>query len=132
MKAGKEIFHHGNVFFMDDLCGIHKNVDVVLFCGVLSYLENYQEVIRKAVEKRPAYILIDRTLMGNKERICVQRVPADIYEADYVARIFDKESLLQMFSKEYDLIYEHPAYLGDTVYFGDYEAQYLFWILKRK
>lgn len=64
--------------------------DVILFSGVLQYLDDPAAITARAVALAPRAIVIDRTPMSAlaAETITIQYVPADIFKARLPFRIF--------------------------------------------
>jgi putative methyltransferase (TIGR04325 family) len=64
--------------------------DVIVFSGVLQYLDEPPAILAEAVALRPRSIIIDRTPAGPQieEAYTVQYVPADIFKARLAFRIF--------------------------------------------
>ncbi|MDR3358363.1 MAG: methyltransferase, TIGR04325 family [Desulfovibrio sp.] len=75
-------------------CASAGPVDVVLFSGVLQYLEDPYELLERAAALLPLSIIVDRTPFAAKgERITVQHVPPEIYNASYPCRWLDKNRI---------------------------------------
>jgi len=72
-------------------CAADSQPDVILFSGVLQYLEEPYAILEQAILLRPKAFIIDRTpftLEG--ERITVQYVSPEIYPASYPCRWLDR------------------------------------------
>jgi len=80
--------------------------DVVLFSSVLQYIQNPFEVLRMAMESGTQYIIIDRTPFSalDKDSLCVQHVPAQIYPASYPCWIFSESNFKRQMLEQFELI----------------------------
>jgi putative methyltransferase (TIGR04325 family) len=105
-KKIKELYSNLNFYYSIKNFYKFQNSDLVLFSGVLQYLENPYQILQYLVKKKVEYILILRTSFNNqKEQIKVQIVPESIYKSSYPIRIFNKKQFLSFFKKnEYQQI----------------------------
>lgn len=64
--------------------------NIVIFSGVLQYIENPADVINAVIRSGVQYVFVDRTPFINKkyDEISVQRVPKVFGEASYPVRLF--------------------------------------------
>jgi putative methyltransferase (TIGR04325 family) len=85
--------------------------DVILLSGSLHFLPQATEIIEELCRLKAPYILLERTPYweGDRHRIVIQHVPAEIYEADYPCWLFSEPLLLSQFSKSYQLLASYPA-----------------------
>jgi len=116
VKVGIESFQNDNLQFyysISDCCSeLGNKIDVILFSGVLQYLENPFEILKEAFSCGIKYIIVDRTgfTLNNKQRITVQKVPNRIYEASYPCRFFSEKDFLAYFEdNNYDLVADFDA-----------------------
>lgn len=123
VEKGNEIFDHQEISFFHSLDEISEDVDLILFSSVLGYLEDYEAIINAAVGKKARSIIIDRTFVSDRERICIERVPESIYPGSYALRIFQKEKLLNLFLEQYSLEYEFHSYVDEDIHFDDMIAE---------
>jgi putative methyltransferase (TIGR04325 family) len=81
---------------------------VALALGVLQYLENPYKYLSEISKLAPAYLIIDATPFSSdsKESFSVQSVPASIYSASYVARVFNWDDLRERLEVLYELVAE--------------------------
>jgi putative methyltransferase (TIGR04325 family) len=91
----------GNSWFADDRLRLHSDIpscladsrpNVVLFSGVLQYLERPYDTLAEAFELPCDHVIIDRTPFwaGSADRLCVQTVPPSIYPASYPSWILSR------------------------------------------
>jgi len=124
VRCGKDFFDDQflKFYYTIDECLEARHPDSILLSSVLPYLEHPYELLSRITEQKFSYIIIDRTplLDGGKDRLTVQKVPAEIYEASYPAWILGREKLLAIFDRDYELVMQFDALagsilLGDTV-----------------
>jgi putative methyltransferase (TIGR04325 family) len=102
-------------FFSIEECLAKYKPDVILFASVLQYLENADQIIDVALASDAEYIVIDRTPFIELEDdwICVQHVPASIYEASYPCAMLSGERLKRHFENQCDLLADFGALGGE-------------------
>jgi len=103
---------------------------MILLSSVLPYLEKPYALLESIICRKFAYILIDRTpvLEGGQDRLTVQHVPADIYEASYPAWILAEDKILSIFMPTYELVSRFDALAG-SIFLGDsfaYDRGFIF------
>jgi putative methyltransferase (TIGR04325 family) len=88
--------------------------NVVLLSSVLQYLDRPHEILGRILDLRCEHVLLDRTTVwdGAEDRLCVQRVPPDIYDASYPCWVFSEAGLVSQLT---DAGYEVIAGLGTEV-----------------
>lgn len=107
VKTGKEKIADGVLDFAYNIDEV-SNANVLILSSVLQYLSNPYEWIEKFVNKEIKYIIIDRTAFSkeNRNRLTLQIVPPNIYEASYPAWFLNEEEILKTFENKYRLIYD--------------------------
>lgn len=119
VECGRRDFEDDRLKFYEDLdsCIREQRPDTILLSSVLQYLEQPYALLEKVLSLGFEFILIDRTPLLEKgdDRITVQKVPPEIYEASYPAWFFNREKFLSRFSKRYELLAEFDA-LSGTIY----------------
>ncbi|MDL2272549.1 methyltransferase, TIGR04325 family [Desulfovibrio sp. OttesenSCG-928-I05] len=102
-----------------DACAEQENIDVILFSGVLQYMEDPYALVGEACALDPKAILIDRTPFAqNGEKIIVQHVPEAIYKASYACRLLDREKLKAAFPPAYHCLPEFPSQVDPQGFCG--------------
>ena len=105
----------GRRYFEDDRLRFYRDIDeclkgrkpgTILLSSVLQYLEKPYELLAKVLEFRFEVVIVDRTpfLGEGDDRITVQKVPPEIYDASYPAWFFNLERFLSFFSAGYELM----------------------------
>lgn len=88
-------------FTIDDCIAAKKNINVVLLSGVVQYLEKPHEFLDLLTSYKIDYLLFDRTAFINEpslDRLTLQIVPPEIYEAQYPSWIFNEAKFLRHFN----------------------------------
>jgi len=82
--------------------------DLLLLSGVIQYMEEPYEFIKKCINYNFQYIIVDRTafIKSSKDRITIQIVPETIYKASYPAWFFNEQKFVNAFLENYKLVNE--------------------------
>ncbi len=137
VACGKELFSDDTLKFENEISEAisNKKSPVLILSSVLQYLENAHDFIREIMQYRFPFILIDRTafISGKSERIMLQRVPPEIYEASYPTRFFSEHDFLSNFYSDYELMADFASFSDGSQKTDD--GRKLYWkgfILRRK
>lgn len=104
VTCGQAEFTTDILHFWPDMetCTAGEPVDCILFSSVLQYVENPYDLLEQAVALRPRAIILDRTPFADTgERITVQHVPPEIYDASYPCRWLDKRRVLDLLTTDF-------------------------------
>ena len=100
VQCGRAVFQDEFLRFYEsiDACLLDNNPNVVLLSGVLSYLEDVDNILADILSREFQYIIVDKTPFVTKgnDRITVQKVPPWIYEGSYPCRFFNETKLIDM------------------------------------
>ncbi|WP_407844992.1 methyltransferase, TIGR04325 family [Desulfovibrio falkowii] len=121
VACGREEFSTDDLQFWLDMqsCAAKGPIDVVLFSGVLQYMEFPYKLLEQAVALNPQAIILDRTPFAEKgERITVQNVPPEIYPASYPCRWLDKERVGTVLKSSYHLLPHHSTHIDPPGFYG--------------
>lgn len=125
VECGKRYFENDQLKFYYDLddCCKEQNPDAILFSSVIQYFENPYSLLEKVLSFGFDFIIFDRTpfMEEGADRIAIQKVPPEIYQASYPAWFFNKDKFLNYFRKDYELIEEFDALAGQI--FIDYRTK---------
>ena len=110
----------GTTDFANDELRFYKTIDdclreqtpnVLLLSGVIQYLPEPHRFLRELVEKRIAFVLVERTAFSKngRDRLTIQHVPASLYSATYPMWILSEPAFRQIFASDYDLICDYPS-----------------------
>ncbi len=105
----------GNEFIKDDHLQFYNSIDdalknnpaqVLFLSSVLQYLEMPYVRIKEFLNYNFKYIIIDRTafIEGEKDRLTVQKVPPEIYNASYPSWFFSEHKFVTAFLNKYELL----------------------------
>jgi putative methyltransferase (TIGR04325 family) len=112
-KIGKDIFEDKELKFSKDLiaCLENNEINAVLFGCVLPYVSQPYEIIKEVFHQKVPFIFLDRMpfIAGPEDRLTVQKVPPEIYQASYPAWFFSYQKFMSFISKEYDLVAEYEC-----------------------
>jgi putative methyltransferase (TIGR04325 family) len=114
VDLGKQHFETDELRFVDGFSSLEdESIDILIFNGVLEYLENPYQVIKDGLSYSPLVILVDRTPINSKldDTFSVQHVPKSIYKASYANRNFSKKNLLKLFESDYSMFLEYECAL---------------------
>lgn len=116
VRCGKEVFE-------DDVLRFHftiaeseaaRKADVLLLSSVVQYLEKPHAFLEEIKKYNFKYILIDRTAFVNTDRpdrLTLQIVPPEIYEARYPAWFFNEQQFLAHF-EGYEIKMEFDSFVA--------------------
>ena len=117
VQCGKEFFEDENLRFYETVeeCLGAECPQLLLLSSVLPYLEHPYTLLDEVIGRKFPFIILDRTplIEGERDRLTVQRVPAEIYPASYPAWMLGRERLLSRFAADYDLVAEFDALAGE-------------------
>ncbi len=118
VDVGKEEFEDDRLkfFYSVNECIKKEKSNILLLSSVLQYIEKPYELLDDILKNDLKYILIDRTPFSKvNEKITLQIVPPNIYEASYVCRIFDETKLIQYLkNKNYELLEDFDTLDGES------------------
>lgn len=110
---------------IDSACG-------VLLSGVLQYIESYVDVLERILNGMPQYVIIERTPLGNRNRIVIEKVREPIYRASYPCRLLCEEEVIQYIcSKGYYLIDQWHSEVDRNIPFWSEEYTFKSLVFKR-
>jgi putative methyltransferase (TIGR04325 family) len=116
VECGKREFETGHMKFYANLeeCYREQGPDAILFSSSLQYLEEPYAMLQKVLSLGFEFILFDRTPLIDKgeDRIVVQKVPREIYNASYPVWFFGRHRFLTCLSRGYELFEEFDALSG--------------------
>jgi putative methyltransferase (TIGR04325 family) len=85
---------------------IEPDPNVLLLSGVLPYLEDPYQELENLLSYNIPTVIVDRTafLAGDRDRLTVEQVPADIYDASYPFWFLSETKFHQTIGKKYRTI----------------------------
>jgi putative methyltransferase (TIGR04325 family) len=129
VKCGKAEFEDDRLKFYETIedCLAREQPAILLLSSVLSYLEQPHQFLRGILHYRLPFVLVDSTLFltdGTRDRLCVQRVPPQIYPASYPCWLFNLAGLQHCFHEGYELVADFRAQEETTIRCGKSTALY--------
>lgn len=115
VEEGKKTFADDqlNFYYTIDDCVSEQQVNIILLGSVLQYLENPWGLLDELLSKKINYIIIDRTpvFLNNSDRITIQKVPKNIYKAQYPAWILNEKKIITQIKKAgYELLFDADSH----------------------
>jgi putative methyltransferase (TIGR04325 family) len=108
VACGKQYFENNQLKFyhtMEACLAENSNVHTLISSSTIQYIERTSDLLDQIIQQRFRYIIFDLIPTWDKpDRITVQTVPPDIYEASYPCRILNEETFLKKFEASYTLL----------------------------
>lgn len=122
----KNFVERGNKFIKNEVlnfyesieeCTKENQVDVIIFSGVLQCIPEPFKILEQAFKKNFKYIIVDITgfSYNDKDRITIEKVWPEVYEASYPCWFFSETKFLEFFNKKYELIEDFKGYVGEVI-----------------
>jgi putative methyltransferase (TIGR04325 family) len=110
VSLGQREFSTVELTFADSIDDIGVP-DVVLASSVLQYLERPDDVIGLLSRIGAKHMILDRTSFhgGERDRLCIQRVPKEIYPASYPCWIFARRRILALLDSDWRVLSDFPS-----------------------
>lgn len=116
VASGREQVAAGPLEFFERIedCVLGGVPNVAILSGVLQYVPNPDEVIRRIAALGIQHVIVDRTPVVETERdiIAVQVVPSSIVRSKYPVRLFSRRHFLSNIQQNYRLIADFKALEG--------------------
>ncbi len=100
-----------------------ERFDIILMSASLQYIPYYEELLARIRRARPCYVILDRLLVSDRKRFCMETVPGTLYEGSYPVVIFDENEVKKYFEGDYKLIENDISSVPEEAYFPDGKAQ---------
>jgi putative methyltransferase (TIGR04325 family) len=96
-------------FNMKELTQSRGKPDLLLLSCTLPYHETPYGLIENLMEYKIPYMLVDNTYFNyeQRDRICIQSVPPEIYAASYPCWLLDYAKLRKLVANKYSIVSEH-------------------------
>ncbi len=116
VTVGKKFFEDEHLKFYPGVadCLAESRPNVVVMSGVLQYLERPYDTLRELLGLPCDHFILDRTPFrdGPRDKLCVQKVPPQIYPASYPAWVFSKHRFLACLREEWQVVAEFDNFNG--------------------
>jgi putative methyltransferase (TIGR04325 family) len=128
VEVGNKYIADDVIIFFNSIKDILRNFykpNVIIFSGVLQYLPNPYAILKKAINSRADYIVIDRNpfIVEGKTILSIQKVPKTIVDSSYPVWLFNESELKNIFLKKYKEITAFNAVDG-IIGYGQLKAQF--------
>lgn len=100
-----------------------ERFDIILMSASLQYIPQWKEIIARIRAAKPRYVILDRLMVSDRRRICVETVPEEIYLSSYPLTIFGKEEVINFFGDAYRIIEDDVSSVDEEAYFEDGKAE---------
>ncbi len=107
-----------------------ERFDIILMSASLQYISQYEEIISRVKKAEPRYVILDRILVSDRKRICVETVPKEIYLSSYPLVIFDMNEMKDTFGEHYKVIENDISSVPERAYFMDGMAESRFYVFE--
>lgn len=106
VEVGLAHIQDEKLFFFATLeeCYDKLNPNIILLSSVLQYLNDPYAILKKIDAFEFRYLIIDRTPFSNCEKIMIQKVPSDIYNASYPMWVLEEKKILALLSNKWNLV----------------------------
>lgn len=126
VAEGKRTFESPELRFYEnvDLCLQENQADVLVLGSVLQYLERPYEVLGSLLQRNFDVVIVDRTpfVREGGDRITIQKVPREIYEASYPAWFFDEGKFRHFIADRYDVVSDFVSGVDAETPFGIFKG----------
>lgn len=132
-EYGHENLEDGALCFIKSREGFREygRFDIVLMSASLQYIPQYKEILSEVNSLNPRYIILDRVLIGKRNRICKETVPEEIYKSSYPVMIFEENEVLNFFGTAYGLVERDISSVPEEAYFTDGKAESRMFVFRR-
>ncbi len=114
VEVGQREFQNEQLRFFGTISDSLKTgrPDVILLSSVVQYLEDPHAFLADLAALDVPFLLFDRTAFVREggDRLTIQHVPPDIYDASYPAWFFEEESFMKHFDR-YEIMAEFTSYV---------------------
>lgn len=113
VDRGKKTFENSKLKFLKSIDEIDSpnDIDVVLIRNSLQYTQDPYGILQTILAKKIKYLLFDLVAFNAepKDRLTIQKVPKQIYEASYPCWFLNESKFLEMVNHQYINIWEIPG-----------------------
>lgn len=135
VKFGRELLRDDYLDFANNFSEVKnlKEYNVILLSSVLQYLSFHLDLINDILKICPDYIIIERTPVGNRKRIWIERVREPIYNASYACCVFKEEDLISLFCDNgYTMVDNWDSLVDGEIHEKDEIVRLRSFVFKRK
>lgn len=107
-----------------------QRFDIVLMSASLQYIQQWEEILTRIRKANPRYVILDRLLVSDRRRICVETVPEEIYLSSYPLVIFNRDEVADFFGNAYRIIENDTSSVAEEAWFTDGKAESRFFVFE--
>jgi putative methyltransferase (TIGR04325 family) len=123
VECGKKYFANNTLrfYFSIEDCLAEIKPSVIILSSVLQYIEKPYKLLREIFRHEFEYIIVDLTgfVYDNYDRITIQKVPPEIYNASYPCWFFNEKKFLEFMETKYNLIVDFRGFVGQSINIDD-------------
>ncbi len=116
VELGQELFQDEKLRFHHSIASCLREgaPQLVLFSSVLQYIEEPHNALEEAASSGAEFIVVDRTIFhgGAQDKIAVQTVPSDVFEARLPVWLFSETALTSALESRYRMFCRFDSYLS--------------------
>lgn len=115
VEIGRKEFEHDRLHFYYSLeeCLQHHHPDIIIFSGVIQYIEKTYELLDQIRMSGVKYLYIDYIAFNDedRDRIAIQHVPPEFYgtPASYTCWFYSKPKFYSYMEQHFNLVYDFIA-----------------------
>ena len=89
-------------------CFTYNKINLIILSSSIQYIEDPYLILNKLINSNAKYLILDRTPFSNflEDRLAIQTVPKQIYEASYPMWILSKSKFNQWVDSEFHIVSE--------------------------
>ena len=114
VDCGKQYFINEHLKYYYDLntCINEQNPDSIIFSGVIQYIKEPYSLLKEVKAIGFKYMIFDRTpfLLQSNDRLTIQKVPPNIFEASYPAWLLNLAKFLNFVSDKYEVVADFDGF----------------------
>lgn len=113
VQAGQQYIEDQNIRFYESIseCLVKNRPNVVLLSSVLQYLETPFDLLKEVSGVGAMCLIVDRTPFNDHDwdRLLIQKVPPQIYVANYPMWVFSRSKFEAFLDSEWSLVSKHQC-----------------------
>lgn len=120
VRLGRTDFQDESLHFYESItdCVSERKPNVAVISGSLQYLPEPHALLGEIIRHDFDVVILDRTpfIVGDRDLLTVQKVPASIYCASYPSWFFSRSALESHFDDKYELVARTPWWCDPPAY----------------
>lgn len=108
-----------------------ERFDIILMSASLQYIPQWEDIIARIRAAKPRYVILDRLMVSDRRRICVETVPEEIYLSSYPLTIFGKDEVINFFGDDFRVVEDDVSSVYEEAWFEDGKAESRLYVFVR-